>query len=285
MWDVDWTDVRGAIIGTLGASLVIGVVLWVREARRKISFSATQAYFGPALTANAFMGRNHPSEDLIGLDCHLNFFSNKSVATGLHNFQLEFCRQTYMGAVVEFAPDMRYVLRDRDSLEKGKAHSLKTLDLPSRQFVPMQLSTSIDREHWPALRPCTLIRLSCETPEGKKKHFAIKAISFPQMPAEGLRGVRYCCVQLGPNAPMHKDSRVIDDSRVIVAIRHQKPPLMGQLPAEEDIRYWTGHGWTRPFAEAKVFPNQNAAREEGEPIKIWNNVPAEWVNDERRYSF
>src|SRR5205085_1420013 len=131
--------------------------------------------------------------DRIGFDCNLSFFSNKSVATGLHNFQLEFCRETYIGRIVEFEPDMTSVLKDIDKVgTPGASHSLTKIDLPSRQFETMHLSSSFGREHWDALRPCTIVRLRCETPEGKKKRFMIGNIGFPDMPPAGFRGLEYC---------------------------------------------------------------------------------------------
>jgi hypothetical protein len=58
-----------------------------------------------------------------------------------------------------------------------------------------------------------------------------------------------------------------------------------QIAPEEDVRYWTGETWARSLSEAKVYASMKAARDEGEPIKIWDNVPAEWQNDERKTIF
>ena len=279
-WDLDWKSIAVSLITLVVGGLVTALGLWIREARRKISFSAKDFYYGPDLNANTFMGRNYPSEDRIGLDFDLSLFSYKSVGTGLHNFQIEFCRQSYLGPIVEFLPDMSFVFRDWE--KRDVSHNLNTVDLPSREFVTMQLSTSFGREHWAALKPCTLVRLRCETPEGRKRRFKVREIQFPEMPPEGIRGMKYCHVQVMPNTPLHKQVHVVDGQFVIAATRRQKLSSMGQIPPEEDFRYWTGSGWALKVTEARVYKNYQAARDEGEAMKIWNNVPPEWLNDERK---
>jgi hypothetical protein len=103
------------------------------------------------------------------------------------------------------------------------------------------------------------------------------------MPIEGVRGSEYCHVQVMPNTPLHKQIHVNNGQFVIAATRRQKTTAsMGQMPPEEDFRYWSGSVWVRSVIEARIYASQNAARNEGESIRIWNNVPDEWRNDERR---
>jgi hypothetical protein len=265
-WNFDWQNAVGLIGGII---TIVGTVgLWIREARRKIIFSAPRVYFGPSLNANNFMGRNYPSEDSITLDCDLRFFSNKSLPTGLHNFYLEFCRTTYMGRLVEFTPDPNYVMRD---LEKtGVSHTFDTLDLPSRQWVSLQLTTWMDRKKWTVLKCCDFVRLSCETAEGRKKRFPIAGIRFPEMPPEGLRGPEYCSVQITQKD--HHDERV-----VIKAVRrHQLSGMPGIMPLAEDMRYWSGSTWVESISDARVYSDRKQALDAGEKIKIWNIVPKGW---------
>src|SRR5262249_54819813 len=155
---------------------------------------------------------------------------------------------TYMGKIVEFEPDMTFVFKDLDKARiPGASISLKELDLPSRQFETMQLSSSFGREHWEALKSCTVVRLRCETPEGKKKRFAIGKIKFPEMPPAGFRGLEYCQMSMATIAGFGRQPPTGWDGRVlIVAIRRQKLGLPGQgLPSEEDTRYWSGTEWVR----------------------------------------
>jgi hypothetical protein len=290
MWDwlsnLDWPGIVKALLIAAGGGILTVFGYSIRESRRRINFSAKDLYYGPAMHANNFMGRNYPSEDRIGFDCDLSFFSNKSVATGLHKFQLEFCRESYIGRVVEFEPDMTFVLKDMHAIgTPGASHSLKKLDLPSRQFETMHLSSSFGREDWDALRSCTVVRLRCETPEGKKKRFTIGRIKFPDMPPAGFRGLEYCGMYIVSTAGYGKTPPSSYDGKVVIATIRRQTMLgpRGQMfPSDEDTRYWTGTGWSRSLTDAKVYPEMKVARSEGEAVKIWNSVPEEWRNDERK---
>jgi hypothetical protein len=150
---LDWPGIVKALLIAAGGGILTAIGYWIREARRRINFTAKDVYYRPLMCCNNFVGRNYPSEDRIGFDYNLSFFSNKSVATGLHKFQLEFCRDTDMGKIVEFEPDMTFVLKDLDKVgTPGTSHSLTKIDLPSRQFETMHLSSSFGREHWDALK-------------------------------------------------------------------------------------------------------------------------------------
>ncbi len=81
------------------------------------------------------MGRNYPSEDLVGLTSDVKFFSNKTLQTGLQNLRVEFCRTTYIGKAVELSTNKIY----RDLLTKDGPYSLEKLELPPRQFVTFEL--------------------------------------------------------------------------------------------------------------------------------------------------
>ncbi len=104
-----------------------------------------------------------------------------------------------------------------------------------------------------------------ETPEGKTLRFLIGEIEFPDMPEKGIRGINYCSIQMMPNVPVHKLlSGTPPDGRVVIAaVRRQTmvgPP--GQLPSEENVRYWTGSKWARSIEEARVYTDPNVARNE-----------------------
>jgi hypothetical protein len=271
-WGLDWKAILVSLITLVIGGLLTAFGLWIREARRKISFTAKDVYFGPTMSFNFLLGREYPQEDSIDLDCNLSFFSYKSQPTGLQNFRFEFCRSTYMGPQVELTVADKEMIRDMQ--KKDTPYTLETLDLPPREFVPLTLRIWLDRTKWKALRLCDSVRLSCETPESKTKHFRVSSIRFPNMPPEGLRGHKYMGVQLMPNEPM--DGRI-----VIMALRKQKlgPPVV-DYPTE-DKRYWNGSEWVRSIKQAKFYSDPKDVRADAEPIKLWHRVPEEWQNDER----
>jgi hypothetical protein len=273
MGEYDWKQVTG----TIAASIVVALLGYLggrlAERRRKIHFSVPRLYFGPALTANAFVGRNYPCDDLIELECDVKFFSDKSTQTGLHNFRFEFCRTSYFGRLVEFTVGPKGIYRDL--LKKGSTITLDTLDLPPRQFISFELRTSFPRDKWLQLQQCDFVRLACETPEGSVKRFPVGQISFPDMPPPGVRGIEYCSVQMMP-------SHIPPDGRsVITAFRRPKtlgPP--GKLPSAEDTRYWNGTTWVQSIKEARIYSDPQKAQSEGASIKIWDIVPEEWLTKE-----
>ena len=269
MGGINWDQVVGAIVGASAVALLGFIGVRIVESRRKICFTASRVYFGPDLTYNTFMGRNYPHDDSIGLDCDIKFFSNKSLRTGLHNFRFELCRPSFLRRVVVLTVGRNEIYRDL--LKESSEITLDTLELPPRQFVSFELRTMVGRDKWADLRQCDFVRLACETPEGKIKRFAIGRIHFPEMPPKGLRGTEYCSVQVVLNHP--PDGRV-----VIAALRRQKVPgPVGQMPSREDTRYWSGTTWVRSIKEATVYEDAEQARADGEPIKIWDRVPSEWI--------
>jgi hypothetical protein len=214
LWEIDWKDLRGVIAGGTAMAFLGYIGLAIAEWRRRICVSTSKVYFGPTLSYNGFMGRNYPSDDSISFDCTIRFFSNKSLQTGLHNFRLEFCRSTYVGPVVELALHEEDIYRDL--FHKDKPHSLAEIELPSRTFVSFDIMTMIGRESWPALRPCDVVLLTCETPEGKAKRFPLARIRFPKMPPEMPRGIEQMSVYLMP-----KDGRfmIVTQRRSAVLVR------------------------------------------------------------------
>ncbi|MEX1028010.1 MAG: hypothetical protein WD049_08395 [Candidatus Paceibacterota bacterium] len=269
-WEQIWTPllvlIVGGVLGYLGRLFL--------ESRRRIRFSVDGLYFGPALSWNLFMGRNYPSDHLIGLECTIRFFSEKTATIGLHDFRLEFCRTTYMGKMVEFTPDMRDVLRDLN--DKDTPFTLETLELPPRQFVSLELRTSIDRDHWRDVRLCTVVRLSCKTSEGKTKRFTIGSIQVPTMPRASVNGPEYMSVQM---MPLH--TQADGGPFVILAARRREgvQTNLFTLP-EEDARYWDGKAWVTGKVQAKKYQKPQDARDAGERVKIWNIVPAEWMESD-----
>lgn len=272
-WGIEWKQIVMYVITLVVGGILTALGLWIRETRRKLNFTAQDVYYGPTMSVNQLFGREYPQEDSITLSCDVSFFSNKTETTGLHNFRVEFYRQTYMGAQVEVTiPADRVIcnLRKRDT-----PYTLKTIELPSRQFVSFTMDTFLDRSHWDALRSCDGVRLSCETPEGKTKHFRIGWIRFPDMPPESFRGQKYMGVHLW-SATTPPDGRVI-----IRALRKQKigPPRV-DYPAE-DLRYWNGTQWVESIHMARAYADVKQLRADVEPLKIWHIVPEEWRNDER----
>jgi hypothetical protein len=277
--DIDWHYVRGAVVGGLiggaGTGFITYWAWWIIESRRRISFTVPKLYFGPALTYNGFMGRNYPDDDLIELTFTARFFSNKSLQTGLHNFRIEFCRTTYMGAIPEYIPDPSHVYRDL--FEKDVSHSLEAIELPPRQFISFELRTTMDRECWPTLKLCDVVYLSCETPEGKRRRFRVGRIRFPAMPPKGPKGQHYMGVGLFPV----KGGAVIRAARNPVPLHLIGKPIIqksGFYP--EDFLFWNGSGWVTSVNDAKVYTDMEVMRSEGEAIKIWNRIPDEWLQPE-----
>ena len=265
--EIDWKYVRGVLMGGVGMGILTYLGWHLVESRRRIAFSVPKLYFGPTLTAHRFMGRNYPNDDLVSLDCSIRFFSHKSLATGLDNFRVEFCRTTYMGAIPEFTPDQKDVHRN---LLTGGPYKLEALELPSRQFVTFDLSTAIERKDWPALRLCDCVFLRCETAEGAKRRFRIGRITFPGMPPEGHRGINYLVVDIWPR----------NSGFIIRATRTKASALTGwkevTYSGPDQMRYWDGMEWNEASQSAKFYPTHAQARSEGEALRIWDRIPAEW---------
>jgi hypothetical protein len=272
-WDLDWKSIASTLVAAIIGGLLTAVGLRIREARRKISFTAKEVYFGPTMSFNFLIGRECPQEDSIDLGCSVGFFNYKSDTIGLQSFRFEFCRRTYIGPQVELTVPSEKMIRDR--YKSDTPYTLETVDLPTHKSVSFTLRIGLDRTTWPALRICDSVRLSCETPEGTTMHFRIASISFPNMPPEGFRGHKYMRVDVTP-AKMPPDGRL-----VIRALRRQKlgPPGI-DYPAE-DQRYWSGTEWVRSIREAKTYTDPKDIRVEAEPLKLWHHVPREWQNDER----
>lgn len=275
MWNLDLktilTGVTAAILGWIGKTLL--------ESQRKIRFSVPKLYFGPAMTSNPFMGRNYPSEDSLGLEFEIRFFSKKTEVIGLHRFQIEFCRKTTLGAQVQFRPDMEHVIRDWD--KKDSVYRLDVLELPPKKFVHFTLLTHIDRKDWPKVWASNYVRLSCETSDGKRRRFKIGHIQMPEMPPEGLRGLEYMSVNVLPLEHPAKLNQPITGF-LIQAARRRKNVMMNLLDlAPEDARYWTGDAWALSKTDAKVYHEHTEARDAGEAAKIWNRVPDEWLTKEK----
>jgi hypothetical protein len=276
MGEINWTVVSTGLVSFALGNLVSWFARGALEMRRRIRFSAPKVYFGPACTYNSFMGRNYPSDHSISLECSLRFFSEKTQVIGLHDFQLEFCRTSLFGPVVEFAPatdDVYWDLKKNDG-----PHMLDTLELPPRQFISLDLTTFIDPDNWEELRRCTLARLRCGTPEGRSMRFRIGAIEMPAMPAHGLDGMKHMSVQLTHANPHLEDWTA---GVVIAASRLQETMDISKYIKGEDKFYWNGDGWAGSKNAAKLYRSVEEARAEGEAIKIWDIVPNEWLQDRK----
>lgn len=274
-WKTLWTGLAGMLLGGILTRLAGSAM----EMRRKIRFSAPHVYFGPALTENQFMGVNYPAEDLIGFECEIRFFSEKSETIGLHEFQLEFCKMKYFRTIVEFRPEMHHVLPDIGN--EATPYSLKTLEIPVRKFVSVNLRTHFERKDWPSFRSCSCVRLTCKTSDGKRKHFNIGRIQMPEMPPEGVRGVEYMSLQV-TRRHRAKSGKTTTPDIVIMASRRRRDVQTNffTAPTQQDVRFWDGEGWVNSEDRARVYRDQKDARKDGERVKIWNIVPQEWMQTE-----
>jgi hypothetical protein len=269
MWDIDWKWVRGALVGGVLVAVTSLIIQKVLEVRRRVILTVRSYRFGPSMSAHTFMGSAYPSDDSISMECDVSFFSNKISQTGLHNFRFEFCRSTYMGRIVELSVRERL---HRDFLKETYVGLLTTLDLPSRSFVSVDIFTVIGRSQWEALRSCDFVQLTCETPEGKTRRFAIGPIHFPNMPPEGRRGPEYMRTFI--------DSKNRQGGQLIIKTERESkaPQSLDYRPGPDETRYWSGEDWVREIEQAKVYKDMKVAREEGDNLKIWDRVPKEWLD-------
>jgi hypothetical protein len=274
VWNVEWKTVWTGLIGLVLGGALTWLARTFLEMRRRIRFSVPSLYFGPALDHNNFMGRNYPSEDMLGLDCELRFFSEKAEVIGLHDFHIEFCQETIFVLRVHFRPDMDHVVRDINN--KETPYRLDALELPPKKFVSVTLMAHLERKDWPQICACNVVQLSCKTSSGQKRRFTIGHIKMPEMPPEGVRGLPYMSVQVMPKELSNDFKPSV--GFVILAARRRNPPRMNllDLPAE-DARYWSGDGWVASKTEAKNYRTLQDARSAGELAKIWNVVPEEWL--------
>ena len=278
MWHIDWESMQidwGKILTGIIAAGLAWIARSVWEMRQRIRVSVPEVYFGPALNHNPFLGRDYPSEDMLGLDCEIRFFNEKLDVIGLHEFHFEFCRKTAFHTKVDFRPNMDRVIRDWN--KKDSEFRLDVLELPSKKFVSLSLRLHIGREDWAKVSRFNFVRLACKTADGKRKRFPIGDIKVPEMPREGRRGLEHMSVNVLPLEYPPQLNQPISGF-VIQAARRRKQVMMNLFELDpDDARYWTGDGWARSKGEGKVFLEQTEARDEGERVKIWNRVPDEWL--------
>ncbi len=256
-----WQSAGWALLGSLAGAVGTGIVVWAREEGRQICFDVKNLRFGPSFSFSHFMGGNIPSDDLVSLSCEIQFFSNKTQKTGLHDFCLEFCRTTYIGAVSELTISGDSIYREYLSNDMS---TLKRIELPSREFVAFSIYTELGRSTWQALKMCDSVRLVARTPEGKTKRFKIGRSYFPQMPPEGIRGADYMAVSL--ESDIEYETRL--PAFVIKTTRWVKASERHRYAKPNDCRYWSGSDWVQHASSAMTYRTPEEARQEAANLKI-----------------